>query len=56
MLNIAMFSRDAKLKYTDINFLKAICENPTPSFTTEIRLVCTVGNVRKDTKNHELQN
>ena len=34
-----------KLKYTDT----------APYFTMEIRIVCTEGNVCKDTKNHELQ-
>ena len=45
-----------KLKYTDIIFIKAICENPTPSFKIEISLVDTERNVCKDTKNHDLQN
>ena len=40
--------------YTDINFIKVICDNPTPPFKMEIRLVYTEGNVCKDTKNHEL--
>ena len=34
-----------KLKYTDT----------TPSFKMEIRIVCTEGNVSKDTKNNELE-
>ena len=33
-----------KLKYTEINFTKAVCENPTPPFKMEIRLVYTEGN------------
>ena len=45
-----------KLKYTDINFIKAIFGNPTPPFKIEIRLVYPEGNVCKDAKNHELQN
>ena len=45
-----------KLKYNDINIIKAICGNPTPSLKMEIRLVYTEGDVCKDTKNNELQN
>ena len=45
-----------KLKYTDINFNKAICGNPNPPFKMEFRFVHKDGNVCKDTKNHELQN
>ena len=41
---------NVKLKYNDINFLKAICRNSTPSFKMKIRLVYTKGNVCKDTK------
>ena len=47
---------NVKLKYTDINFIKAICGNPSPPFKMEIGLVYTEGNACKDTKNHELQN
>ena len=42
-----------KLKYTDINFIKAISGNP---IKMEIRLVYTERNLCKDTKNHELGN
>ena len=45
-----------KLKYTDIDFIKAIYGNTTAPFKMEIRLVYTEENVSKDTKNHELQN
>ena len=45
-----------KLKYTDINFIKAIYGNTTPPFKMEIRFVYTEGYVCKDTKMHELQN
>ena len=37
-----------KLKYTDINFVKAICGNPTPRFKIKIRLAHAKGNVCKD--------
>ena len=46
----------ASLKYTDINFIKAILGNSTLPFKIEIKLVYTEGDVCKDTKNHELQN
>ena len=39
-----------------MNFIRAICGNPTPSFKMEIRFVHTEGNVPKDTRNYELQN
>ena len=45
-----------KLKYIDINFIKAICENHTPPFKMEIRLVYAEGNMFEDTKSHELPN
>ena len=45
---------DVKLKYTEINFIKAICGNPTLPFKMEIRLAYTEDNVCKDTNNHEL--
>ena len=32
-----------KLNYTDNNFIKAICESPTPPFKMKIRLVYTKG-------------
>ena len=38
-----------KLKCTDINFIKAICGNPTPPFKMDIVLVHIEGNVCKDT-------
>ena len=37
-----------KLKYTDINFMKAICESTTSPFKKEIRLVYIEGNLCKD--------
>ena len=46
----------AKLKYADINFIKDICENPTPPFKMEIRAFYTEGYVCRDTIGHELQN
>ena len=36
-----------KLKYTDIDFIKHICGNPTPPFKMEIRLVYTKGMCEK---------
>ena len=47
---------NVKLKYTEINVIKAICGNPTLSFKMEVRLVYTEGSLCKDTKNHEVQN
>ena len=48
---------NVKLKYTDINSIKAICGNPTSPFKMEIRLAHTEVNVCQDIKkNHELQN
>ena len=43
------------MMYTDINFIKAICGNPTPPFKMEIRLVYNEGNVCKDKKNYVLE-
>ena len=48
MLDLEIYS--VKLKYTEINFIKAICGNPTVPFKMEIRLVYIAGNVCKDTK------
>ena len=39
-----------KLKCTDINFIEAICGNPTPPFKMDIILVHIEGNVFKDTE------
>ena len=47
---------EIKLKYTDINFVKALCGNPTLPLKIEIRLVYTTGNVSNNTKSDELQN
>ena len=47
---------NVKLSYNHINFIKAICENPTPFFKMEIRVVYIEGNVCKYTEHHELQN
>ena len=60
---------NVKPKYTNINFIKAVCGNSTTAFNMEIRLVegnvckhtkemCvnTEGNVCKHTKYLELQN
>ena len=46
---------NVKLKYTDINFIKAVCGNPTPPLKMEIRLAHTDVNVYQDIQNHELQ-
>ena len=43
------------MNYADINFIKAICENTTPFFKMEVRLIDTEKNMCKDAKNHELQ-
>ena len=47
---------NVKPKYTNINFIKAVCGNSTTAFNMEIRLVHTEGNVCKHTKYLELQN
>ena len=45
-----------EMKYSDINLVETICENPTPTFKIKIRLFYAEGNVYVKTKNHELQN
>ena len=46
-----------ELKYTKMDFIKAIWRNPTLPFKMEIRLVYAEANVCvKIQKNHELQN
>ena len=55
MKNYKLFDLEifyVKLKYSNINFIKAICGNATPPFKMEIRLVYTGGNMRKNTENH----
>ena len=40
-----------KLEYIDINFIKAICENPTHPFKMGLRLVYSEENVFVKTQN-----
>ena len=47
---------EIKLKYTDINFAKALCGNPALPLKIEIRLTHIKRNVSNNTKNDELQN
>ena len=44
----------SKPKYTDINYIKTICENSTAPVKMEISLVYTKEDMSKDTKNYEL--